>query len=180
MKILIINGKPRTGKSTFCKSAIQKSGLVYQYSTVDEIKKLAILLGWDGVKDEKGRKFLSDLKDATSAYNDLPRQHILKQIKKYQELYKDEPLALKNMVFLIHSREPDDIDKWRDEYGAKAILIKGNLKLDNIEWNNHADDEVFDCIYDYIIDNTESLDEWKKTAAWFINEIRKEEWESHV
>lgn len=179
MKILIINGKPRTGKTTFCDAAIEKRGLVYQYSTVDEVKKLARLLGWNGIKDGKGRKFLSDLKDALTEYNDLPRKHIIKQIEKRLELYKDEPIALKDMVIFIHSREPDDIEKWR-EYGAKAILIKGNIDLDSINWNNHADDEVFDCIYDYVIDNTQSLREWRETAAWFVDEIRKEDWESHI
>lgn len=180
MKILIINGKPRTGKTTFCKAATQKCGLVYYYSTIDEVKRLAELIGWDRQKDAKGRKFLSNLKDILTEYTDLPHQHLIKQIQQHCEKYKNTPEIINNLIFLIESREPDDIDRWRKEHNAKAILIKNNSELDNQVWSNHADDEVFDCIYDYIIENDEPLEEWEETAAWFIREIKRDKWESHV
>ena len=86
MKILIINGKPRTGKSIFCNTAFQKCGLVYCFSTIDEVKRLARYLGWDGKKDEKGRKFLSDIKDAV-ILNDIKRIHSMAE--NYKNLTKD-------------------------------------------------------------------------------------------
>lgn len=180
MKILIINGKPRTGKSTFCEAAAQKCGLVYHYSTITEIKRLAKLIGWDGNKDAKGRKLLSDLKDVLSEYSDLPHQHLKRIIKGQCEKYKYTPEIANNLIFLIESREPEDIKRWREECNAKAVLIKDNSELDDQVWSNHADDEVFNCTYDYVIDNNESLEDWKETAGWFIHQIKREKWESHI
>lgn len=180
MKILIINGKPRSGKSIFCDTIRQRKGLIYSYSTIDEVKKLARQLGWDGKKDEKGRKFLSDLKDAMTEYNDLPHQYILNEIQKHCEKYKDTPEIINNLIFLVQSREPDDIERWQAENNAKAILVRREGFLDDHIWSNHADDEVYDCAYDYVIDNIDSLEEWKETSVWFIEQIRREKWESHI
>lgn len=180
MKILIINGKPRTGKSTFCDVAHKKRGLIYTYSTIDEVKKLAKHLGWNGTKDEKGRKFLSDLKDALTEYNDLPHQYIATEIKKHCDRYKDTPEIINNLIFIVQSREPDDIERWQEENNAKAILVRNNEYLNDHIWSNHADDDVYNCAYDYIIDNNESLEEWEETIIWFIDKIRKEKWESHI
>ena len=83
MKIICVNGYARSGKDTFCNFAFYHRGLVYTYSTIDEVKKLAKKIGWDGEKDAKGRKFLSDLKDCLTEYNDLPNRYILKQIQIY-------------------------------------------------------------------------------------------------
>ena len=178
MKILIINGKGRVGKDTFCQFISEKKGLVYIYSTVDKVKEYAKLLGWDGNKDAKGRKFLSDIKDAMTEYNDGPHQYIVEQIKQVYEKYKDDDMIRNNLVFLIHSREPDDIERWVNENNARAILIRSETREQT--WNNHADDDVFDCIYDYIVYNDGSLEEWKETAGEFINEVKKEKWESHI
>lgn len=180
MKILIINGKPRAGKTTFCKAALRKAGLTYYYSTIDEVKRLAMLIGWDGNKDAKGRKFLSDLKDALTDYNDLPHQYLVKQIQHHCKKYKDTPEIFDNLVFFIESREPEDIDRWRKENNAKAVLITNNSEPNKQIWSNHADDEVFDCEYDYIIENNVSLKEWENNAGWFARQIKREPWESHV
>lgn len=37
--------------------------LCYNLSSIDLPKKMALLCGWDGVKNNDSRKFLSDLKD---------------------------------------------------------------------------------------------------------------------
>lgn len=64
--IFVINGPARTGKDTFVNiyREERKKDLVYTYniSTVDFVKTIAKECGWDGTKDEKNRKFLSNLK----------------------------------------------------------------------------------------------------------------------
>lgn len=176
MKILIINGAPSSGKSLFCNYALMYRELVYSYSTIDEVKELARLLGWDGVKDKKGRKFLSDLKDALTEYNDLPRKHLEKQI--CEKLMECKSLE-NNALFLIQMREPKEIQKWVDLYGAKTLLIKRPDTLKK-EWDNHADDEVLNYKYDYELLNTKTKEDWKEEAIEFIDMVRKEEWESTI
>ena len=58
---LVINGKGGVGKDTLCELA-RKHYKVYNISSVDPIKAIARECGWDGRKDDKSRRFLSDLK----------------------------------------------------------------------------------------------------------------------
>jgi hypothetical protein len=181
MKILVVNGKPLSGKDVFCQTIYEKRGLVFPYSTIDEVKLLATQLGWDGVKDEKGRKFLSDLKDAMTAYNDLPREYVLKQIKQKCELYRSTPEIIDDMIFLIQSRESTDIERWEKENGARSLLIIKKLETTDVtHWRNHADDEVWNHSYHYRLKNFDDLETWKTISLEFIDKIRKEKWESHI
>ena len=70
-KIYITSGVGRSGKDTFCEF-ISKYIPTYKYSIVDLPKEAAKVLGWDGGKTEKDRKFLSDIMDLSTDYNDAP------------------------------------------------------------------------------------------------------------
>ena len=76
MKYVIINGSGGVGKDLFCNHAKivlrSMNKEFFNYSTVDYVKESAMKLGWNGIKDERGRKFLSDLKAAMTEYNDIP------------------------------------------------------------------------------------------------------------
>ena len=75
-KIVIINGSGGVGKDTFvdfCKEFTN----VRNISSVDKVKEAAkILVNWNGEKDEKSRKLLSDLKRISVEYNDYPNVYI--------------------------------------------------------------------------------------------------------
>ena len=179
MKILIINGYPKSGKDLFCEYACQNRDLVYAVSTVDRVKQVAVFAGWSGEKDEKGRKFLSDLKDAMTAYRDLPREWVINWIDyRLEQLEKDPLIDLNNVLFLIHSREPADIQRWKDLNGARALFIYREGMQQN--WGNHADDEVANYDYDYYLNNGASKIYWENRTIEFIDQIRNEEWESHI
>ena len=71
--IIIVNGCGGVGKDEFVK-ALDELITVFSYSTIDTYKKIAKeSFDWDEVKDEKGRKLLSDLKLAGINYNDAPK-----------------------------------------------------------------------------------------------------------
>ncbi len=178
MKILIVNGKPRCGKSLFCQTAFEERGLVYSWSTIEEVKLLALQLGWDGKKDEKGRKFLATLKDCLSEYNDLPTQHTLQQMQEVLDSYRKFGLSTHDIVFLVQMREAKDINRWKDDYGARALLIR-RPGFDG-DWGNHADDEVLNASYNYQLLNSSDLDEWARKSIGFINSIKEEKWESDI
>ena len=59
--VIVINGVGGVGKDTLCDIA-SKYYKVMNVSSVDPIKDAARILGWDGAKEPKDRKFLSDLK----------------------------------------------------------------------------------------------------------------------
>lgn len=176
MKIICVNGYARSGKDTFCDYAFFKRGLVYNYSTIDGVKKIAEAIGWDGKKDERGRKFLSDLKDCLTSYNDYPTQSIITDIRNRNSVIDEE--CYDAIVYLVHMREPEEIERWKNDYGARSLLIqRPGVKQD---WGNHADDEVMNIEYDYIVRNDGTLKELEANAINFIDMIRKENWESRV
>ena len=178
MKIICVNGFPRSGKDEFCKTVETNCSGVYSFSTIDEVKRLATQLGWDGKKDEKGRKFLATLKDCLSEYNDLPTQHTLQQMQEVLDSYRQSGLSTHDIVFLIQMREAKDINRWKDDYGARALLIK-RPGFDG-DWGNHADDEVLHASYNYQLLNSSDLDEWARKSIGFINSIKEEKWESDI
>ena len=70
----------------------------------------------------------------------------------------------------MHIREPQEIEKAVKEFGAKAILVT-NDKVETIK-SNHADSNVFNYGYDFIIDNSGTLEELKEMAMVFCeNEV---------
>ena len=76
MKIAIVNGRGASGKTTFetmvQKIAAARGKKVKVTSTIDYVKEVAELLGWDGEKTPENRRFLSDLKDTLTRWRDVP------------------------------------------------------------------------------------------------------------
>ena len=73
LSTFIINGAPMSGKDTFVRQ-LQKEfpDQVVNFSTIDSVKELYKVAGWDGKKDAESRKVLSDMKDYLTKKFDLP------------------------------------------------------------------------------------------------------------
>lgn len=171
VNVIVVNGYPRSGKDTFvnfCKEKLGAFGV--SVSTVDFVKYLAAQSGWDGTKTPKNRKFLSDLKDLLTEWNDVP----WKKVEEVFESIKIEcfQYGLKDSDFFlfIHSREPKEIERFQKEYGALTILID----REEVEGkqSNHSDAEVMNFNYDYIINNDGTLEELEMKAMTFIESVR--------
>ena len=52
--------------------------------------------------------------------------------------------------------------------------------VENNEQSNHADQEVMNFNYDYIIDNDGTIEDLKKKANSFIINVLKENWNSYI
>lgn len=173
MKIVVINGKPRAGKDTFVELVATVGApnyaLVDNISTVDEVKDIARRLGWDGEKDLATRQFLSGLKDLMTQWRDLPFKYALEEVEKHRAFEKRWFNGRGGIVF-IHSREPEEIQRFKDELGAITLLIKRD-EVENQETLNHADANVFNYNYDYVIENNGTLKELENKAKLFYNNI---------
>lgn len=159
--IVVINGTGGCGKDTFIK-LISKYKKVYNFSSIDKVKEIARIIGWDGTKDEKSRKFLSDLKNLTKEYNDMPYNCTKEAI----ENFKNSDCE----IMFIHIREPEEIKRIVDTFGAKTLFIKRE-NLNEIT-SNSSDGRVSKYKYDYSILNT-TLEEYEKKACEFINWLEK-------
>lgn len=173
MSIFIVNGAPGSGKTTF-EYFVDEAAYRYGYSvfidsTINFVKQIAAICGWNGDKTPKNRKFLSDLKDLLTSWDDVP----VKKIKQNLENYKSE-LRLSNLDFnhygiiFIDSREPQEIERLCKELNAKSILIDRKDVDKNAVNSNHADSEVYNYKYDIVIDNNGTLSDLKKKAIAFI------------
>ncbi len=160
-KIIIINGTGASGKDTFIEYT-SKYEKIFNFSSIDIIKKIAKNAGWNGTKTEKDRKFLSDLKKLTTEYNDLAFTSIKEAVK-----YFNSNKCVANIMF-IHIREPEEIERAVKAFNAKTLLVK-RLGHANII-TNYSDANVDNYSYDYIITNT-TLKELDHIAKNFVIEI---------
>lgn len=162
--IVIINGSGGVGKDTFvnfCKLLVTVNNI----SSVDKIKEAAKILGWNGSKDECDRKFLSDLKLLSSQYNNSPYNYIKICIENFRKHSKS------NIMF-IHVREPEEIEKLKNDFGCITLLIT-NINKEPI-LSNVADAYVDNYKYDYIIHNDSDLKSLLDSSIHFVRDIIKD------
>lgn len=167
MKIYILNGKAGSGKTTFFKLIEEKCrNYVYNYSTVDLVKKVAYGCGWNGSKTPENRKFLSDLKDLLTEWDDVPYKDCLKEIKRITSLADIYDVEHDDWAVFIDCREPKEIQKFVDRLGAKTIFI--DRKIEDYNASNHADANVENFEYDIVINNNGTLEDLAAVAMNFI------------
>ena len=169
MNIFIVNGAPGSGKTTFEHMVQELLGKhkVFILSTIDPIKKMAEQIGWKGSKTPKDRKFLSDLKDLVTEYNDGPMNYIKDELRFIHNIFKSYDVPTDQAVVFIDIREPHEIARAVNELGAKTILIKRPIVE---EISNHADANVESYQYDYVIKNYEDKTYLEQLAEIFIKE----------
>ena len=160
-KIYIVNGKPRAGKDTFAE-LLSKHCRVFKYSSVDKVKQIAAKCGWDGGKDDKDRKFLADLKRITTEFNDMSYDDVAEKVAYFLKTDFFD-------VMLIDIREPEEIERAIEGYGAEAIYIN-NVNVPMIT-SNESDANVNNFVYDYVIANDGTLDDFAETVKDFYNRI---------
>jgi dephospho-CoA kinase len=180
VKVVIINGMPMSGKTTFeelcqeiCDPFAKESGFeegsilcVDICSTVDFVKIVAKQCGWDGTKDLKNRKFLSDLKDLLTEWNDVPFKKIQSRVN-----MRAKSFAAVDWIVFVDCREPAEIQKLKERLNATTVLIR-RPSVENNETSNHADAGVFEYNYDLTIYNNSDIMDLAKKAKDFINYMR--------
>ena len=170
-QVFIINGSGGVGKDTFVSYVTHDMKVfnfyngecVENFSSVDKVKQLAKMAGWDGGKSEKDRKFLSDLKNLCTEYNDMPFRSMQDKVDEFK---KSEA----QMLFL-HIREPKEIERAAKAFNVITVLIKRD-SVAHIT-SNTSDGSVFDYNYDIVIENNGSLEELRHLAKSFVFDFLK-------
>ncbi len=163
---IVINGAGGVGKDTLCEIA-SKHFRVRNISSITPIKEIAALCGWDGKKDNKARKFLSDLKRLCVEYNNYPTL--------WAKAQYDEFLAADEEIMFVHIREPEEIEKFvlATENKAKTLLIRGGKRMSEERYGNASDDGVENYSYDYYFVNEKPLEIIEREFVDFLNDIVK-------
>lgn len=180
IKVVVVNGRPGVGKTEFERLCAEQCNLFNRVSgfvpgnrlwvditsTVDFVKEVARFCGWNGEKTLENRKFLSDLKDLLTQWDDVPYKMIVERINSLP--------ATQDWLVFVDCREPTEIQKLKERLNATTVLIR-RPSVENNETSNHADMEVFNYEYDLNIYNEFGLDELKMLAEHFIEYMKKEE-----
>ena len=163
-QIYVTNGMARSGKDSFAE-ILNKYIPTMKYSSIDWVKEIAEECGWDGAKTERDRKFLSDLKMLISEYSNMPFKKVEEKINEF--LNND-----KYSVLLIDIREPSEIDKVKNAFNAKTILINNDrVKFIN---SNAGDAGVYDYDYDYMVQNNSTIDVFEENIKSFYESVIKQ------
>lgn len=162
-KIFIVNGKPRAGKDTFAE-LLGKHCRVFKYSSVTKVKQIAAKCGWNGGKTDEDRRFLSHLKKITTEYNDMSYNDVAEKVSYFLKTDFFD-------VMLIDIREPEEIDRAIEGFGAEAVFIE-NKNVPAVTTNlSDKNVELFE--YDHIVLNNGTLEDFEKTVKRFYeNNIR--------
>lgn len=189
-KVVIINGKPQSGKDTFCKYAQgycddDESANTLIISSVDPLKEMLTQLGWDGTKTDKIRDMLMDMKQLWVQNQDGPTMFLFNNILEFHKACTGED----NIVF-VHIREPEEIKKLVnaltgfESMGIDVISLlvirKGGEGTPNQPTETRrSDDEALINSYEYdvTINNDEDLIKLQELAAEFVDKLLEDEYE---
>lgn len=189
-KVVIINGKPQSGKDTFCKYAQgycddDESANTLIISSVDPLKEMLTQLGWDGTKTDKIRDMLMDMKQLWVQNQDGPTMFLFNNILEFHKACTGED----NIVF-VHIREPEEIKKLVnaltgfESMGIDVISLlvirKGREDTPNqpAETRRSDDEALINSYkYDVTINNDEDLIKLQELAAEFVDKLLEDEYE---
>ena len=162
-KVYVTNGSAGNGKDTFAEF-LSKHISVFKYSSIDLVKEMFEVVGISKEnKTEKKRKLWSDAKDMLTQYDDIPFKDVASIVADFKSN------KIETEILLIDIREPEEIARAVETFGAETILID-NPNVRKID-SNHADANVKNYKYDYIVENDGTLEQLNKAASVFCHEI---------
>ena len=160
-QVIIINGHPGSGKTTVSKMIAEQEKTMIR-SSIDFVKEIAVkFFGWDGLKREEDRKFLSNMKQFLNEYTDL--------IERDLRCAYDNFMKSDSRFLLIDIREVNEIEKYKKMFNAVTVFID-NPRVKKIT-TNPSDKQVEETVYDYTIKNHYCLDFLKMEVNRFIKEL---------
>lgn len=163
--VVIINGKPRSGKDTFCNYIVKKceeNGIYCDvWSTIDFEKEILeeIVNRPYNPESEIDRNFLSELKQLCNESYDITYRDFVNLLEFYEG------------VFLIHTREWQEILRFKEychQHDIKFITVFMSSHNQQ-EFSNWSDSFCNDYKnrYDYKISNNGTLEELQENAKQF-------------
>lgn len=164
-RVFIINGSGGVGKDTICQTAAA-FWKVQNISSITPILQVARSAGWDGNKTPEARRFLSQLKEICTEFNDLPFRYCMEQ---YQLFLQSDA----EMLF-VHIREPEAIERFRQAVGGdcKTVLVRRpSLEQARGALGNRSDDGVNNYSYDGIFVNDGTLEQLPDQVRTFFQQF---------
>ena len=177
VKVAVINGACGAGKSEFERLCKEQCGFLKSVpgfthekklsvdiiSSIDFVKEVATMCGWDGTKTLENRKFLSDLKALLTEWNNVPYKILEARAKSLPSTY--------DWLMLVDCREPAEIQKLKEGLNATTVLIRRE-SVESNETSNSSDANVMNYNYDLTIDNNSDIINLENEVKKFIEYMR--------
>lgn len=181
--VIIVNGKPESGKTYLCDEFIKKqidlenhgepSLKSIMYTPIDRIKRCAKnYFGWDGSKSISSRSMLADLYQFDIDHNNETFKEMVKFINRWNEnRYKIVFINIRNIDQITLLKEYLE----KDNYYVRTMYIYTDSK-DSITYDNKADDNVEHFGYDIVFKNNkdyESLSNFCSIVMTNFNTVKQ-------
>lgn len=174
IQIIVVNGMPGCGKTTFERHCMKKlMPYADMYSTVDFVKEVAAMCGWDGTKTLENRAFLSDLKDLLTKWNDIPFKKVENKAKQFANELSCWGLDDAVAYLFVDCREPNEIQRLCDELGAISVCVRRS-EVENQVTSNHADSNALNYKYDYTLYNEGDLPHFYEAIDDFLTVLQSQ------
>ena len=164
IKIFLISGKAESGKNTvadfiadyYMKSYIDKNNFIRGVAFADEVKSIAYSLGWDGVKDLKGRELLQQIGAWGRYYNtDFWVQKVNNSILDDIVTLKD---CMQNKIFCITDvRYPNEIERVQEFFDKHEDVKIYKIRIER-NTDNHLTREQQNDSSEVALDNYNNWD----------------------
>lgn len=171
MIIIVINGSAKSGKDKFVSFFKEISNLrVKNFSSIDKVKQVAeMCFNWNGKKDDKSRRLLSEMKKIWIDFNNGPFYNIIEKIDVDMIYSINNGKDINKNVYFLHIREPKEIFKIKEKY-KNCITLIIDKEVDFIP-NNNSDENINNFEYDYVVNNNGTISDLKIRAKEFLNFI---------
>lgn len=168
--VIIINGKPRVGKDTFAHIVFKllSNEWVVNLSTVDPVRKIMDIFRIDVTKKTPEiRRAMSDCKEFLETF-DVTTDYVVNMIESVVNKIEGNP------VFIVHCREPQNIDKLKSRltpqhYVVTVLLERNTENVQYADADNDSDNNVANYSYDYVLHNNGNLEDFEKTVATYLS-----------
>lgn len=170
--IIMLTGKAGCGKDTaykIMKKYANKS--IKRYAFADPLKNIAYGVGWDGIKNEKGRKLLVSLGKAINQY-----QKNFFVFEAANAITEDKDISTKVITDL---RLPCEYKAMREWFPSceRIVLIKifGRASeygrtTDDVTEHGISEDDIGRC-FDFVVDNTGSYSIFENNIKYIVREL---------
>lgn len=162
MKIIAISGKAGSGKDTFAEMLKKQGELISVRPLAEPVKKLAIELGWNGIKDVYGRQLLQNIGALFRAYDEnywvSSLIHTIDHDCKHRE-----------GVIVPDCRYPNEIETLKTRFNVTTIRIV-RPDFDNgltLKQKEHASETTLDTYgFDYVVYNNSTITDLEHEAEY--------------
>jgi hypothetical protein len=181
--IVLISGKAHAGKSTakdIIMEEIRKlpdlAGMSYSFA--NPLKYIAkAFLGWNGEKDNKGRKLLQDIGRVGREYDEnIWCRHLLNQLDKSRAMFPE------NFVIVDDWRYPNEFSFFKSNPVFDVVSIRvfgrggleGELAEDTSETSlpNYVNGTVYKDYYDYVVDNSGTIEQLESNIREIFESLK--------